>query len=92
MSIRSFFVPNCTETAALCNKAEYREASLREKVKMKFHLFLCSNCNSYNKRNHKLTSLLDKANLKYCTEDEKTNLKKHIENQCASLAKQNKEK
>lgn len=89
MSIRSFFVSNCLETAALCNKAEYQEASFREKMKIRIHLFLCTTCKVYNKRNRKLTSLIDKADLKCCTEDEKTVLKQHIENGHSPQLKKN---
>lgn len=78
MSMRSFFSLNCEEAAGYCNKAEYREASIKDKIKLRFHLFFCSPCKEYNHKNHKLSQLLDKADLQACTEEEKEAYRQRI--------------
>ena len=69
----------CTEAANICNKAEYKEASLHEKLKLKMHLFFCRTCNEYNRRNRGLSQLLKKAKLRTCSPEEKAAYKKRME-------------
>lgn len=71
MSIKSFFSLNCEEAAGYCNKVEYREASFQDKIKLNLHLFFCSPCKKYDHNNHKLSRLIEKADLKSCTKEEK---------------------
>jgi len=72
---------SCEEAAHICNKSQYREASLYEKIKLKFHILYCASCARFAKKNKKLTSLCEKADLHYLTEREKTTLKKNIDEQ-----------
>lgn len=72
---------SCEEASRICNKSQYREASLYEKIKLKFHILYCASCARFSKKNKKLTSLCDKADLHCLTEQEKTNLKKNIKDQ-----------
>ena len=69
----------CTEAASICNKAEYKEASLVEKLKLQIHLFFCRTCKEYNRRNQKLSLLLQKAKLKACSSEEKAAFKKRMQ-------------
>jgi len=41
----------CDEATAICDKSQYKEASLREKIKLSIHLFLCKKCGLYSKQN-----------------------------------------
>jgi hypothetical protein len=72
---------SCEEAAVICNKSQYREASLYEKIKLKFHVLFCASCALFSKKNKKLTSLYEKANLHCLTEDDKITLKKNIKGQ-----------
>lgn len=79
MKKRSILRIDCSEAAEVCNKAEYKEAGFLEKLKLKFHLFACRNCKKYNQRNSRLSSLLRKASIHTCTEQEKEAFKKQME-------------
>jgi hypothetical protein len=69
---------SCEEAALICNKAQYREASLIEKFKLRWHVALCRVCNAYVKKNVKLTSLCRKASLYGLTEAEKEAIRDRI--------------
>ena len=47
----------CDEATAICNKSQYKEASLWEKIKLKVHLFLCNKCHWYSKQNTMLSQI-----------------------------------
>lgn len=81
---------NCAEAASLCAKAEYKEASLREKLRLKLHLYLCRTCKDYNQNNKKLSSLLKKADLKSCSAQEKENYRETIKNGNSQASQQHK--
>ncbi|MFD2518165.1 hypothetical protein [Salinimicrobium flavum] len=81
MSIMRFFGLDCAEAASACHKAEYNEAGLVEKLRLKLHLFLCTPCKDYNQKNHKLSHLIKKANLHSCSEEEKEAYRQRINEQ-----------
>lgn len=66
---------SCEKAALICNKAQYREATFMEKMKLKFHLFICKNCPEFSRQNTKLTSLCQKADLQGLSEADKTKMK-----------------
>lgn len=76
---KSLFI-DCSEAAHNCDKAQYNEASLYEKIKIHLHIFFCKPCKNYTKQNSKLTKLIEESNLKTCSEDEKKVWKEEIEN------------
>lgn len=69
---------SCEEAAVICNKTQYKEASLLEKMQLRWHILLCSVCNAYVKKNIKLTSLCSKASLYGLTEAEKDAIRDRI--------------
>lgn len=71
MNNKKTFLVDCSEAATCCDKSQYKEASVIEKVKMLLHLLLCKNCRRYSSRNTKLTKLIEKSNIQTCTEEEK---------------------
>jgi len=75
---RSLF-PDCTEAGYCCDKKQYNEASLLEKIKMLLHLAICRPCRQYTSNNTKLTKLIKESNLKSCPEEEKKMWKETIE-------------
>ncbi len=66
---------SCEKAAIICNKAQYNEATLIEKIKLKFHIFICEKCYHFSKKNAKLTHLCNKAKLESLSEKDKENLK-----------------
>ncbi len=64
-----FFI-NCDEATTICNKNQYKEASLWEKVRLSIHLFICKKCGQYSKQNTTLTKVCDK-HLHKCEKEHK---------------------
>ena len=75
---KSLFL-DCSQANHCCDKAQYDEASLMDKIKIHLHNFFCKPCQKYTSTNKKLSALVKKANLKTCTEEEKKSWKKEIE-------------
>jgi len=69
---------SCEKAADICNKAQYKEASLWEKVKLKFHFIVCTTCAEYSKNNTKLTSLCNQARLAVLSDEEKKKMKENF--------------
>ena len=80
---KSIFV-DCSEATNCCDKAQYKEASFFEKLKIKLHFALCGPCKKYSTKNTKLTHLIEKSNIKTCTEAEKKQWKEKIENEISN--------
>lgn len=70
---------SCEKAALISNKTQYREATLWEKISLRFHLFICKTCTSFFKNNSTLTELCNKAALKGLTEKEKVQMKKQLQ-------------
>ena len=51
---------SCDEATAICDKSQYCEASLREKIKLSVHIFLCKKCGLYSKQNGIMTKCYEK--------------------------------
>jgi hypothetical protein len=81
--MKSLFV-NCSEAANCCDKAQYKEASFFEKLKIRIHIALCGPCKKYSTKNTKLTHLIEKSELKTCTEAEKKKWKAKIEKEISN--------
>ncbi len=69
---------DCSQAVKACDKVQYKEAGTFERLKLQIHLLFCSACRSYTNHNNKLTRLLKKAKLKFCTRDEKNIWKEKI--------------
>lgn len=83
MSNRKFILP-CEEANHVCNKSQYKEASLWEKIKLNIHLIYCKACRQYSKNNAKLSALFKTNKTEVLAPKEKENLKiifeKELEN------------
>ncbi|MDR6301958.1 hypothetical protein [Mesonia maritima] len=66
---------SCEKAGCICDKAQYNEAQLWEKLMLRFHLLICSRCRKYTEKNKKLTSLLKNADLYSLNEQEEKELK-----------------
>lgn len=69
---------SCNEAAHICNKTQYKEASLWEKVKLRLHVVVCATCAKFAKKNRQLTSLCEKAKLHVLSQPEKEQMKKRL--------------
>jgi hypothetical protein len=75
----------CNEATTICDKTQYGEATLWEKIKLKFHLFMCKNCNLYAKQNKIITKCIhgnEHAVNETCNclnEEEKRKMEKELE-------------
>jgi hypothetical protein len=56
MSSKKFI--KCDEANITCDKSQYNEASLLEKIKLNIHLIWCAACRKYSRNNAKLTKLV----------------------------------
>ena len=54
------FIFRCEEAHHVCDKSQYKEASLWEKIKLNVHLIYCLACRKYTKKNTRLTKLVAK--------------------------------
>ena len=87
------FAPvSCVEAQKLSTQAEYKEVGLRDRLRLQLHLFLCNNCKRYNQRNHKLSSLLKKARVKTCSEEEKRRYREKMMQYESGFQKKEKDK
>ena len=58
--MRNKFFINCDEATAICNKNQYKEASILEKIKLGTHLFICKKCGRYSKQNAIISNVCNK--------------------------------
>ena len=54
------FSISCKEANHVCDKTQYKEATLWEKIVLNIHLIYCKACRNYTKNNTKLTKLVTK--------------------------------
>ena len=65
----------CEEANHVCDKNQYREAGLLEKIRLTFHLIYCRACRKYSSRNNKLSKALERSELKTLGHQDKQDLK-----------------
>ncbi|UKM65159.2 hypothetical protein GSB9_01721 [Flavobacteriaceae bacterium GSB9] len=77
----------CDKANHVCDKTQYRDASLREKLLLNIHLVYCKACRGYSKNNRKLTKAVKVSKVdcldKNCKEHMKKELDKAIKEQSA---------
>ncbi len=69
----SIFVP-CDTAQHTCDKSQYNEASLIEKIKLSIHLVYCKACQTYTKKNNNLSKLMKDKKVQTMKSDEKDSL------------------
>jgi hypothetical protein len=69
---------NCNQGKMLCDKRQYNEASLWEKVKLSLYLIVCSECRSYTNNNVKLTKAMKNPKVHSVSNSEKNALKERL--------------
>lgn len=71
----------CHEANHICDKNQYNEASLLEKVKLSFHLIYCRACRKYSARNGKLTKAIKNPTVETVSMSDKELLKQRLQEQ-----------
>ncbi|MEX0313053.1 MAG: hypothetical protein AB3N18_02670 [Allomuricauda sp.] len=69
----------CEEASEICNKSQYKEASLWQIIKLRWHILMCKTCAKFTKQNTALTSLCNRAGLNVLSESDKEDMKKDLE-------------
>ncbi|TVZ26961.1 hypothetical protein JM83_1968 [Gillisia sp. Hel_I_86] len=85
MDTKKRLLIDCSEAAYCCDKNQYKEASVTEKLKMLLHLIYCKKCRKYSSHNRHLTELIERSNIKTCTEEEKKEWREEIEKEITSI-------
>ncbi|ALJ04805.1 glycine dehydrogenase [Pseudalgibacter alginicilyticus] len=75
---RKFLIP-CDEANRVCDKSQYEEASLWEKIKLSIHLIFCKFCRTYSKNNAKLTHKIKESKVECLDKTCKESMKKDFE-------------
>ncbi|MEJ6792902.1 MAG: glycine dehydrogenase [Lacinutrix sp.] len=73
---------SCNEANHTCDKTEYTEASLLDKIKLNIHLIWCAACRKYSKNNAKLTKLINQKEVKL-QDSEKSKIQSVFEKELA---------
>ena len=73
----------CEEANHICDKSQYREASLIEKIKLTIHLLYCRVCRKYTKSNAKLTECIKQSELNVLEESVKKSMKSDFNKELA---------
>ncbi len=72
------FIP-CDEANHVCDKNQYKEASLWSLIKLNIHLIYCRACRKYTVNNTKLTKVMKKGEVEYLDTSTKNDMKKEFE-------------
>ncbi len=80
---------SCDEANHVCDKSQYKESTLLEKIKLNIHLLFCSACRKYTKNNVNLTKVLQDKNVSYMKENEVTDLEKEFKEQLKEFSDKN---
>ena len=70
---------NCDEANNICDKSQYHEASLIDKIKLTIHLIYCKACRLYSSNNAKLTDCIKSSKVTCLEESKKNEIKKSLE-------------
>nr|WP_291870831.1 hypothetical protein [Maribacter sp.] len=69
---------SCEKAQLICDKAQYKEASFLDKIKLHIHLLICKTCAGHSKKNGRLTKLCNKAPLHSLSEGDKKTMKQKL--------------
>lgn len=81
----SFLFISCQEAFLICDKAQYGDATLWERIKLSIRLSWCRISRAYSKKNNELTETINEANICALSPQEReemqAELKAKLENQ-----------
>ena len=79
MSTKIKIMMPCDKANHVCNKAQYKEASFCDKIKLTIHLIYCKACRKYSKKNAKLSETINKSKVECMDRVAKETLKENFE-------------
>lgn len=79
MSEKIKIVIPCDEANHVCDKNQYKEASLWEMIKLNIHLIYCKACRKYTKNNTVLTKKIIESKVECLDIDYKEKMKQELE-------------
>jgi predicted anti-sigma-YlaC factor YlaD len=79
MSNKNNIFLSCDEANHTCDKTQYNDATLWEKIKLNLHLIRCRACREYTKNNARLTRLMKGKDVKAMPTSEKNCLHQAFE-------------
>ena len=74
---------SCGEANHYCDKNQYREASLWEKIKLNIHLIYCRACRKYSAKNNRLSDLMKNPKVYTLDQSTKNDLKEQLKQKLA---------
>lgn len=74
---------SCEEATSICNKNQYGEASMWDKIRLGLHSMGCVHCKNYSSQNNILTKIMGKhkescSNSGHLTDEDKVELKENL--------------
>ena len=69
----------CNKAAHICDKSQYAESTLAERLFMRMHQWMCSICRDHSNENSKLTETLHKADIQLYPQEKKEILRQRIQ-------------
>lgn len=69
----------CDEANHVCDKTQYNNATLWEKIKLNIHLIYCRACRKYTANNSKLTKAIKKSDVECLDKTSKDLMKRDFE-------------
>lgn len=79
MSDKIKIVIPCDQANHVCDKTQYKNANLWEKIKLNIHLIYCRACRKYSKNNAKLTKMVKKSDIKCLDKKCKEKMKQELD-------------
>ena len=76
---KGFLFISCDEAKHICDKAQYQEASLWEKIELNIRYTWCRFTRAYVKKNKQLTTAVHKSRIHCLQNNEREVLKKEFE-------------
>ena len=76
----------CDEANHVCDKTQYNDATLWEKIKLNVHLIYCRACRKYTANNSKLTKAIKKSDVECLDKTSKDLMKRDFEKALKEVA------
>ena len=80
MRNKNDFRTACEKANHVCDKSQYKEATLWERIKLTLHLLYCRACRKYTANNQKLTKAMENSNVDFMDSSDKSQLKENLAN------------
>ena len=78
MMTKNIFKIPCSDAKHVCDKTQYKNASLWEKIILNIHLLYCRACGEHSKNNTKLTKAIKKSKVTCLDKSTKTKMKRTL--------------